>query len=386
MAGIYLHIPFCSQRCVYCDFYFVTTRKVHTSFVQALLAEIEHYAATYADAEPIHTIYFGGGTPSLLLEDEVRAILSSIYSHFDTGAIQEITFEINPEDVTVDDLRGLRAMGVNRLSVGVQSFYADDLAFMNRSHTADEARQIVPLVREAGFENFTVDLIFGLPEQPHEYWAANLERIVALDVPHISTYSLTVEERTPLWKQVQRGLVTPMPEEEIAERFLFTMEYLRQHGYVQYEISNFARPGFRSVHNRAYWEHRNYLGFGPSAHSFWWRSLPQPGAHRWSNVRSLNQYEALLAQRQLPLESSEQLDSDTLANEHVMLSLRTLEGLDLNRLEEQYGVDLLFDRIDELAFLETERLIEPIRNQRVRLTDRGRMLCDTVTGKLLVGA
>jgi len=192
--------------------------------------------------------------------------------------VKETTFEMNPEDVDVDYLRGLRALGIDRLSVGIQSFFQDDLTFMNRSHTAEQAEAIVPLVREAGFENFTVDLIFGLPNQPEEYWAANLQKAIRLEVPHLSTYSLTIEERTVLHNQVQRGLVVPLDDDTMASRFQFTMDYLRENGYEHYEVSNFARPGFRSVHNAAYWEHKTYLGFGPSAHSFWRGSLRSPGA------------------------------------------------------------------------------------------------------------
>ncbi len=385
MAGIYLHIPFCTQRCVYCDFYFVTTEKSHTAFVQALCMEIEHYALDYGH-EPIETIYFGGGTPSLLRLYEIQRILQTLYDHFDTTELREVTLEINPDDVDLDYLRGLRSLGINRPSIGIQSFFEDDLRFMNRSHTVAQAEAVISLVRRAGFENFTVDLIFGLPHQPPEYWAANLEKLVQLETPHLSTYSLTVEERTPLYKQVQRGLVTPADDVTMAQRYQFTMDYLRTRGYEHYEISSFARPGFRAQHNQLYWNHTNYLGFGPSAHSFWWKSLPSPVAVRWANVRSLKRYEALVQQRQTPLDFRELLSHDMLADEHIMLSLRTADGLDLDLLESKYGADLLFDKIDELASLEAEGYIEPIRNSRVRLTDQGKLLCDAVTSKLLLEA
>ena len=383
MAGIYLHIPFCTQRCVYCDFYFVTTQQSHTAFVQALCAEIEHYALEYSH-EPVETIYFGGGTPSLLHLDEIRRILQTIHDHYDTAAVRETTLELNPDDGDLDYLRGLRALGIDRLSIGIQSFFADDLAFMNRSHTVAQAEAVVPRVRRAGFENFSVDLIFGLPDQPAEYWAANLEKVVQWKTPHLSTYSLTIEERTPLYKQVKRGLVMPTDDETMAARYEFTMDYLRERGYEHYEISSFARPGFRAEHNQRYWNHTNYLGFGPSAHSFWWRSLPSPVAVRWANVRNLRRYEALVQQHQAPLEGRDLLSYDMLADEHIMLRLRTADGLDLDRLESKYGADLLFEKIDELAELEAEGYIEPIRNSQVRLTDRGKLLCDAVTARLLL--
>ncbi len=382
MAGIYLHIPFCSQRCVYCDFYFVTTQKARTPFVQALCAELEHYALTHGKKEPVETIYFGGGTPSLLHEDEIQRILQTIYDHYDTANVREITLELNPEDVDLDYLRGLHALGVNRLSIGIQSFFEPDLTFMNRSHTAEQAEAIIPMARQAGFENITADLIFGLPDQPMEYWAANLQKMIQLEVPHLSTYGLTVEERTPLFNQVERGVVRPLQDEDLADRYRFTMDYLREHGYEHYEISSFAKPGHRSQHNQIYWQHANYLGLGPSAHSLWWKTGSL--AERWANVRNLRQYEVLLEARQLPLDMREVLDLDTLANEYIMLRLRTSDGLDLNHLEHRYGVDLLLEKTDELAWMESEAYIAPIRNGIVRLTDSGKLLCDALTSKLLV--
>jgi oxygen-independent coproporphyrinogen-3 oxidase len=381
MAGLYLHIPFCTQRCSYCDFYFVTTQRTHAAYVTALCAEVEHYAHTHGGQEPVETIYFGGGTPSLLHTDEVWRILQTIHDGFDTGGVREVTFELNPEDPDLDYLRALRSFGVDRLSIGIQSFFAGDLRFMNRSHSVEDAEAIVPLARRAGFENFSVDLIFGLPDQPMEYWAANLQKAAQLEVPHLSTYALTVEERTPLHKQIERGLVIPADDDTMTDRYRFTMDYLREHGYEHYEVSSFARPGARALHNHNYWNHSNYLGFGPSAHSFWWKGLP---AHRWANVRNIKQYEAFLSQRQVPLEGRDALGLDTLANEYIMLGLRTRDGLDLDRLEQRYGADLLLEKVEELAWLESKGYIEPIRNSLVRLTDPGFCVIDTITSNLLL--
>lgn len=383
MAGLYLHIPFCKQRCTYCDFYFVTTAKSHAPFLSALQIEAEHYAGEFGST-PFSTLYFGGGTPSQLTDHELAAVFSWIYDGYaiDDGA--EVTLELNPDDADVDYLRGLRALGVNRLSIGIQSFFEGDLRFMNRAHSAEQSKSILDDARHAGFENFSVDLIFGLPEQPLEYWAANLQRVVDAGVPHISAYSLTVEDRTVLANQVRRGIVEPLTDEEMADRFRFTMDYLRQHGYEQYEISNFALPGYRSRHNSQYWDHTNYLGLGPSAHSFWRRGLPRPLTQRWSNVRNLKQYEALLRSHQVPIDTRDRLSLDELADEYVMLQLRTSDGIDLDRLENEYGVDLLTEKIEELAWLETEGYIFPVRNDRVRLTDDGKLLCDSVTAKLLL--
>jgi oxygen-independent coproporphyrinogen-3 oxidase len=380
MAGIYLHIPFCARRCVYCDFYFVTTARSHAGFVAAMRREIAHYGAEFADREPIETIYFGGGTPSRLGADDVGLLIDTVREHFRADEVAEITLELNPDDADPAYLLALRGQGVDRLSIGIQSFYAADLAFMNRSHGEDQARAVVDVAREAGFENLSIDLIFGLPDQPEEYWAANLERAVRLDVPHLSTYSLTVESGTVLHNRIERGLAEAPDEDLVADRYAFTRDFLARAGYEHYEISSFARPGFRSVHNSRYWNHHNYLGFGPSAHSFWWRGLP---AVRWANVRNLRQYEALVAERQPPIDFRESLSLDTLADEYVMLSLRTSDGIDLDRLEERYGTDLLLERLDAIAWLESEGLIHPVRNRRIRLTDQGRIVCDSVTARLL---
>ncbi len=381
MAGLYVHIPFCSQRCIYCDFYFTTTSRAYRPFVDALLVEIEAYGREYGTREGIETVYFGGGTPSLLPLEEVARLMGGIAQHFDISEVREVTFEVNPEDATRDYLGGLHSLGVTRLSLGVQSFFDEDLRFMNRVHGAAEAERAIDTIRRVGFDSFSVDLIFGLPDQPAEHWMANLERAAGLNVPHLSTYGLTVEERTPLAKQVARGLVQPAPDEEMNDRFLDTMGYLRHHGYEHYEISSFAQPGARSQHNQLYWQHANYLGFGPSAHSFWRQTRSLAG--RWSNVRNLPRYQALLQQGERPIDAQERLGADDLADEYVMLRLRLDDGLDLDVLEDEYGVDLLTEKVDALADLEAAGLIHPIRGSVVRLTDEGALVCDAVTARLI---
>lgn len=380
MASLYLHIPFCTQRCVYCDFYFVTSKKSHGTFVEALRNEIEYYASLYAEREPIETIYFGGGTPSLLEPEVLGGLLAHIQAHFDTSALEETTLEINPEDASVDDLSSLRSLGFDRLSIGVQSFFPSDLEFMHRSHDPEDAEACIEYAVQAGFDDFSVDLIFGIPDQPQEYWYANVQKLIRLGVPHVSTYGLTVEERTPLGNMVARGLVQPTSEDDLADRYRFTMDFLKEHGYEHYEISSFSKPGHRSLHNQTYWNHDNYLGFGPSAHSFWWRGLP---AYRWFNERNLPRYETLLQRHNLPIGGREAMSIDMLADEYILLRLRTSDGIDLTRLEQQYGVDLPFEKDDELDRLEADGLIEHIRGERIRLTDDGKLLCDAVTSKLL---
>lgn len=381
MPGLYIHIPFCAQRCVYCDFYFVTTKKSAASYIQALRKEITIYAEKYGKQEPVETIYFGGGTPSRLHPDEVFSVLSTIEQSFDVHA-REIAFEVNPEDVDKDYLRSLRAMGVTRLSIGVQSFFDSDLTFMNRSHNAQRSVSVIEEVRGAGFDNFSIDLIFGLPGQPLEYWGANLEKAVELGVPHVATYGLTVETNTPLYKSIQSGKVDATSDDDMADLFLFTMDYLEERGYHQYEVSSFARPGYRSQHNQNYWNHTNYLGFGPSAHSFWRRGS---SGQRWANIRNIKRYEGLLEGRTLPIEERDHVDLDTLANEYILLRLRTADGLDLDVLETDYGVDLYHERIDDLAWLESEGYILPVRNSRIQLSRSGMALCDMVTSKLVLG-
>jgi oxygen-independent coproporphyrinogen-3 oxidase len=379
LAGLYVHVPFCVRRCSYCDFYFVTTRRDTGVFVRALETEIEAYGREFGSIEPVETLYFGGGTPSLLPLEGVARVVAAVEKHFDTSALAEVTLEMNPEDAAPDYLRGLKALGVTRLSLGVQSFFDEDLRFMNRVHDAITAVRAVEAVADV-FDDFSVDLIFGRPEQPFEYWGANLEKAVGLGVPHLSCYSLTVEKKTPLGKQVARGLVVPEGDETLRARFLFTHDYLTARGFSHYEVSSFARPGHRSRHNSTYWRHANYLGFGPSAHSFWkkTRSL----AHRWSNVRHLGHYQALLQGHELPLEAREEVGPDALADEAVLLGLRRLdEGLDLAALARDYGVDLLVEKHAEVAALEGAGLLtaEP---GRVRLTPEGATVADAVAVKL----
>ena len=387
MASIYVHVPFCARRCTYCDFYFVTGDKSPATFVRAAVQEIAHYASVYGKAEPIETVYFGGGTPSRLAPDDVFALLDAVRTGFKADALQEVTFEVNPDDLSADYLRALRSLGVDRLSIGVQSFFDADLAWMNRVHTGAQAEAAIEMAQAAGFDNFSIDLIFGLPEQPEEYWAANLARAVRLGAPHVSAYGLTVEQKTPLGKSVARGLVIPSGDDVMAARYGFTSEFLRGRGYEHYEIASFALPGRRAVHNARYWTHDNYLGIGPSAHSFWWKrgvaGRRSGAAHRWSNVSHLGRYEALLEGRQLPLDEKQNLSLDALANEYVMLRLRTSDGLDLAVLDERYGADLVTEKVSELAWLEGDGLVT-LRGGVLRLTDEGKLVADGVTERLML--
>ena len=384
LAGLYVHVPFFTQRCVYCDFYFTTTRRDEGSYVRALRAEAERMGQEYRATAPLRTLYLGGGTPSLLSPDALADVIQAAHDHFDTAALEEVTVEANPEDLSGPDgaawLRAARDLGVTRLSLGVQSFFDDDLAFMNRAHDAAQA--------EAGAEaavanigDVSVDLIFGIPDQPFEHWGANLQKAVRLGATHVSTYSLTVEERTPLHKLVALGRVVPEGDEVLRERYEFTHRYLADAGFEHYEVSSFARPGHRSRHNEGYWTHETMIGLGPSAHSFW-RETRSRG-WRWADVAHLGRWQGLLLAGESPVDWREQIGPDELADEAILLGLRRLvDGLDVDRLAMDYGIDLLTDKRAELAALESAGLVE-VSPRRVRLTLDGAAVADAVALKLV---
>lgn len=378
---LYFHVPYCAQRCTYCDFYFVTSKTSPAPFLASVEREMASYGHELGAFDPVETIYFGGGTPSRLPPEDLVRLIKLASVHFDTSGVREVTVEVNPDDVTPGYLRVLKQGGVTRLSIGIQSFFADDLKWMNRSHSAEQAEQSILWARDAGFDSFSIDLIFGLPDQPPEYWMANVQKAIRLGAPHISAYGLTVEEGTPLGKQVARGLVIPAPDDEVADRFSFTQSFLRDAGYEQYEVSSFAKPGQRAVHNSAYWTHANYVGLGPSAHSFWW-GAPRSGAHRWDNVRNLARYNALIEQRRGPVENADRLTMDALANEYLMLRLRTSDGLNLDTLNQRYAADLLHEKSDDVMMLQDEGLLIQ-DGSTLRLTDSGLLVADAVTSHLL---
>ena len=384
MAGLYVHVPFCSQRCVYCDFYFTTTRRDEGAYVRALEAEAAVYGREFRQRAPLATVYLGGGTPSLLSPSALARVLGAAHDHFDTSALAEVTVEANPEDLAGPDgaawLGAARDLGVTRLSLGVQSFFDGDLAFMNRAHNAAQAEAgVEAAVAEVG--DVSVDLIFGVPDQPFEHWGANLERALRLGATHLSTYGLTVEERTPLSRMVELGRVVPEGDEALRDRYLFTHRYLEERGFEHYEVSSFARPGRRSRHNEGYWTHETVLGLGPSAHSFWRETRSR--AWRWAGVAHLGRWQGLLAAGERPLDWRERVGPDELADEAVLLGLRRLkDGLDLDRLERDYGVDLLAERAAELAALEGAGLVETSA-RRVRLTPEGAAVADAVALKLV---
>ena len=384
LAGLYVHVPFCTQRCVYCDFYFTTTRIAEGPYVRAVEAEAARLGLEFRERAPLATLYLGGGTPSLLSPDALARTLQAAHDHFDTSGLVEVTVEANPEDLAGPEgaawLRAAKSFGVTRLSLGVQSFFDEDLAFMNRAHDAVQAEAGTEAA-VATFGDVSVDLIFGVPDQPFEHWGANLQKAVRLGATHVSTYSLTVEDRTPLRKLVDLGRVVPEGDEALRERYLFTHDYLEAHGFEHYEVSSFARPGRRSRHNEGYWTHQTVVGIGPSAHSFW-RETRSRG-WRWADVAHLGRWQGLVLAGESPVDWREPVGPDELADEAVLLGLRRLvDGLDLDRLERDYGVDLLTDKRAELAALEGAGLLD-VDGRRVRLTIEGAAVADAVALRLV---
>ncbi len=374
MASLYLHIPFCERKCIYCDFYSIENLKPMQTFVEALQKEISMYKS-YSHRETIETIFFGGGTPSLLSDDSLKSIFETIHQNFNINKNVEITLEANPGTVDEKKLHSFREIGINRLSFGVQSFHQNELEFLGRIHNAEQAINSVKSAQDVGFENINIDLIYSLPQQSMKNWEATLEKAVALGTQHISAYSLIVEPNTPLNRMVESKQITPMPTEQDAEMYEFTMKFLQERGFVHYEVSNYARAGFESKHNSNYWNHTNYLGFGPSAHSFW-------SDRRWWNVKNLQLYIERIANETLPIESEESLTKTQLLDEAIMLGLRS-NSLDFVQLEKRFGINLCQVHNSTIEQLLASNLAE-LNENKLRLTDNGFLLCDSIAESLLV--
>ncbi|MDR2468871.1 MAG: radical SAM family heme chaperone HemW [Tannerella sp.] len=352
MAGIYIHVPFCSRRCIYCDFFSQTEMRYKSDFVQAIVGELS-LRRTYLGGEAIETIYFGGGTPSLLQAADFERIFNAIRTHHNVLPDAEITLEANPDDLNDAYVSALQPLPFNRISLGVQSFRDDDLQLLNRRHNCHQVMNAVSLCREYGYENLSIDLIYGLPGQTPERWKENLEMALRLDVPHLSAYHLSCEENTPLYRQLQHGVVRPV-DERVSVRFFHTLIYmLAAAGYLHYEISNFCKPGCFSRHNSSCWTGGKYLGVGPSAHSF------DHVSRQW-NIASLPEYLRGITCG-TPVFEKETLDLQTRYNEYVMTRLRTMWGIRLSALRETFGMDFA------AYFL---RQVQPhIRHGLIRQTD-----------------
>ncbi|MEN3037688.1 MAG: radical SAM family heme chaperone HemW [Candidatus Kryptonium sp.] len=377
MSGIYIHIPFCERKCIYCDFYSVENLEQINMFLNSVLNEIEIFKseADFLNEVCFETIYFGGGTPSLLEVYQIEKILNAFYKSFKIADKVEITVEANPGTVDKNKLSGFRSIGINRLSFGVQSFFNDDLEFLGRIHTSKDAIESIISAFDSGFENVNVDLIFGLPQQSKEKWIKNLLKAVELNVPHISAYNLIVEKGTPLNEMVRRGKVKLLSGDEEAELYEITMETLEGFNYIHYEVSNYARWGFECRHNLKYWEYENYIGFGPSAHSFWENK-------RWWNVANLKKYISAIENGKLPIANFEILSEEKMIEEFIYLGLRST-GVDLKKFKEKFGFDFIDDEINEnLNELKKLGYVD-IDEFKVRLTRKGFLVCDEITVNLI---
>jgi oxygen-independent coproporphyrinogen-3 oxidase len=329
LAGIYIHIPFCRKACHYCNFHFSTSLGPMEAMVGAISKEIEG-SGDFLKGQPVNTIYLGGGTPSLLHDKDLERLLRKVALRHPVGEDAEITLEANPDDITLERLEAWKAAGINRLSIGVQSFRDEDLRWMNRTHNAAQATAAIRSARKAGFDHDSIDLIYGTPGLSDEALRENITTVIALGCRHLSCYALTVESKTPLASDIQKGKMPPTDPEQQARQFLLVSDLLTRAGYEHYEISNFALPGHRSRHNSSYWQGVHYLGLGPSAHSFDGR------VRRW-NISNNAGYIQSLAGGVLPYEE-EILTPTQQLNEYIMTSLRTMEGLSLSKVSENWGI------------------------------------------------
>ena len=374
MAGIYLHIPFCKQACNYCDFHFSTSMKMKVDFVKAIIQEIELRKDVFAN-KFISSIYFGGGTPSLLSKEELDMIFEKLYKSFTIDADVEITLESNPDDLNYNKILQLRDTPINRLSIGVQSFRDKDLKYMNRAHTAIEALNSIKVAQDIGFQNITIDLIYGTPGMSNEDWKYNLRKSNALNLPHISSYSLTVEEKTPLYYQILNKNISPVDEQQSVDQFKILMDEMSRYGYEQYEISNFCKDNSYSKHNSSYWRKDHYLGLGPSAHSYF-------GNTRLWNVSNNVKYINALSASLLPL-VNENLNTQDMYNEYVMTSLRTKWGCSLIQIEKDYPKFFLNYFKAQIKSHEMNGYV--IEDKGVyRLSDKGKLIADRITSDLFV--
>jgi oxygen-independent coproporphyrinogen-3 oxidase len=374
MAGIYIHIPFCRRKCHYCNFFTMASLKYKDRFLDALKEEIYH-RKNYLNGTLVESIYLGGGTPSVLQIPEIDSILKDFRKYFMLAENTEITLEANPDDIDPGILREYRNLGINRLSIGVQSFFDDDLQYLNRIHSCLRAEESVIQAKEAGFTNISIDLIYGIPALTNEKWQKNLEKAFSLEIPHISAYSLTVEPKTALDLLIRNKKLPGPAEEDIVNHFRILLQMMKEHEFEHYEISNFCQKGFYSRHNSMYWNGTPYLGLGPSAHSF-------NGTSRQWNISNLVQYIDLI-NRNEPFFELEELTRVQKYNEYVMVSLRTMWGCDLKTIAKQFG-EKPVDHFSKLAsrYLQSGEMIE--RSGIYYLTDEGKLFADGIAANLFL--
>ena len=373
MAGIYIHVSFCKTRCIYCDFYTRTDMSPRNSYVEALCREIE-LRKDYTGGEKIETIYFGGGTPSQLSYNDFTRIFDTIGRHFEVSEDAEITMEANPDDLRPQYFDSIRSLPFNRLSIGIQSFNDNELRFLKRRHTAIDAKEAVNRSREAGFENISIDLMYGLPGQTMNIWQSNLYEAIALDVQHISSYHLIYEQGTRLYRLFKHGNVKPVDEDLSADMFAAMIERLSKVGFQHYEISNFARNGLVSRHNSSYWLGAKYLGLGPAAHSY-------DGQNRAQNIASISKYIESIGQ-DIPPTEIEYLDMNTRYNDYILTGMRTMWGINLVKLEELFGKPM-----KEYAMRNVQKYIGQgfvtNKDNTLKLTHKGIFISDGIMSDMM---
>lgn len=375
MAGIYLHIPFCKQACYYCDFHFSTNHNYVDEMTSAICMELK-LQKDYLAQESIHTIYFGGGTPSLLNSSQLNEMLSIIRSEYQVADHAEITLEANPDDLDKQKLQVLFDTGVNRLSIGIQSFHEKTLQFLNRAHDRIQALQCLEDSRAIGFSNISIDLIYGIPSKNHRLWQEDLAQAIKLQPEHISSYCLTIEPKTTFGNWLKKGNFPPIEEEYAADQFEILIDELTKAGYEQYEVSNFCKPEFYSRHNSSYWKQKKYLGIGPSAHSY-------NGQTRQFNVSHNQKYMKALADGVVPYEL-DMLTKEDKINEYLLTTLRTKWGANLERIKNEWQHDL---ELNEERYLHQllEKKYAVIEDNHLKLTRSGLLLADKISADLFVG-
>lgn len=370
-AGIYIHIPFCKQACHYCDFHFSTSMKKREAIVAALIKEIQLRKDELSGAE-IATIYFGGGTPSVLSNDEIKSIIDAVYANFTVVTSPEITLEANPDDLSAERIKQLALLPINRLSIGIQSFFEEDLKPMNRAHNTEQAEACL-VEATKHFSNISIDLIYGVPGMGNERWQQNIEKALSFNISHISSYALTVEPKTALHTFVKKGIV-PQPSDEVAQQhFKILVEKLKENNFIHYELSNFGKEGYFSKNNTAYWLGKKYLGIGPSAHSY-------DGVSRSWNVSNNTLYLKAIEDNKLPLER-EELTTEDRYNEYIMTGLRTIWGVSIQKIQQDFG-GLYLDYLlkESKVFIEKELL--KIEDGNLKVTSNGKFLADGIASDL----
>lgn len=374
MAGIYVHIPFCNRKCHYCNFYSFASRKYHKEFMDGLLEEI-FLRKNYLNEKRIETIYFGGGTPSFVTTDSILTILGEIRKYFPVSAAAEITLEANPEDINANNLLEFRKAGFNRLSIGAQSFFEEDLNYLNRIHSAERARESIREALDSGFSNLSIDLIYGIPTLSAESWKEELDYVLQLEIPHISAYSLTVEPKTALDVLIRKNKLKAPAEDLSIEHFRILQTKMKEAGYVHYEISNFCKPGNFSRHNCQYWNGTPYLGLGPSAHSY-------NGHSRQWNVANILQYYDQIIRKERFYET-EELSLTQKYNEFVMVRLRTMWGCDIRKIRDKFGERVASEfLLLSKPFLQDGKMKE--ENSAYLLTDEGKLFADGIASSLFI--